>query len=72
MTGVLVALLAPLAEAGVSVFVLSTFGTDWILVHKNDADKAEEAWRRSGHAVAPAVPVESLHSPCVIEGTPRT
>jgi len=55
-TGVLVALLAPLAEAGVSVFALSTFGTDWILVPKNDADKAEDAWRRSGHAVAPAVP----------------
>ncbi len=56
VTGVLVALLAPLAEAGVSVFALSTFGTDWILVHKNDADKAEEAWRRSGHTVAPATP----------------
>ena len=57
VTGVLVALLAPLAEAGVSVFVLSTFGTDWILVPKNDADRAEEAWRRSGHEIAPAVPV---------------
>ncbi len=56
VTGVLVALLSPLAEAGVSVFALSTFGTDWILVHKNDADKAEDAWRRSGHTVAPAVP----------------
>ncbi|MDZ5622143.1 ACT domain-containing protein [Nocardioides bizhenqiangii] len=56
VTGVLVALLAPLADAGVSVFALSTFGTDWILVPKNDADKAEEAWRRSGHAIAPAVP----------------
>ena len=57
VTGVLVALLAPLSEAGVSVFVLSTFGTDWILVPKNDAEKAEEAWRRAGHDVAPATPV---------------
>ena len=57
VTGVLVALLAPLAEAGVSVFALSTFGTDWILVPKNDADKAEDAWRRSGHEIVPAVPV---------------
>jgi uncharacterized protein len=56
VTGVLVALLSPLADAGVSVFALSTFGTDWILVPKNDADKAEEAWRRSGHSVSPAVP----------------
>ncbi len=56
VTGVLVALVAPLAEAGVTVFVLSTFGTDWILVPKNDAERAEEAWRRAGHSVAPAVP----------------
>ena len=48
---------AQLAEAGVGAFALSTFGTDWILVLKNDADRAEEAWRRSGHAIAPAVPV---------------
>ncbi|KAA1424199.1 ACT domain-containing protein [Nocardioides antri] len=57
VTGVLVALLTPLAEAGVSVFALSTFDTDWILVPKNDADRAEEAWRRSGHEVGPAAPV---------------
>lgn len=57
VTGVLVALLSPLAEAGVSVFALSTFDTDWILVPAAHADRAEEAWRRSGHTVAPAVPV---------------
>ena len=57
VTGVLVALLSPLAEAGVSVFALSTFDTDWILVPKNDGEMAEEAWRRSGHQVAPAAPV---------------
>lgn len=57
VTGVLVALLAPLAEAEVSVFVLSTFGTDWILVPKAKVDRAEEAWRRSGHDIAPAVPI---------------
>ena len=36
---------------------LSTFDTDWILVPTGMADRAEEAWRRSGHTVAPAVPV---------------
>lgn len=55
-TGILATLLAPLADAEVSVFVLSTYDTDWILVPTADADRAEEAWRRSGHAVAPAVP----------------
>jgi hypothetical protein len=54
--GILVALLAPLAEAGISVFTLSTHDTNWVLVHKGDAERAEEAWRRSGHTVAAAVP----------------
>ena len=31
--------------------------TDWVLVPAALADRAEEAWRRSGHTVAPAVPV---------------
>ncbi|GAA4804794.1 ACT domain-containing protein [Nocardioides caeni] len=57
LTGVLVALLTPLAEEEISVFTLSTFDTDWILVPTAAADRAEEAWRRSGHTVAPAVPV---------------
>lgn len=57
LTGVLVALLTPLAEDDISVFTLSTFDTDWILVPVAQADRAEEAWRRSGHTVATAVPV---------------
>ncbi|TIC80410.1 ACT domain-containing protein [Nocardioides sp. GY 10113] len=56
LTGVLVSLLAPLAEDGISVFTLSTYDTDWILVPTGDAERAEEAWRRSGHTTAPAVP----------------
>lgn len=56
-TGILLALLAPLADEGISVFTISTFDTDWILVPKADADRAAEAWRRQGHTVAPAVPV---------------
>jgi hypothetical protein len=56
LTGILAGLLAPLAEAGISVFTLSTFDTDWILVPGSDADRAEEEWRRSGHEVVPAVP----------------
>ncbi|MCR1781414.1 ACT domain-containing protein [Nocardioides carbamazepini] len=55
--GILVRLLTPLAEAEIPVFTLSTFDTDWVLVPTGMADRAEEAWRRSGHTVAPAVPV---------------
>jgi hypothetical protein len=51
LTGVLAALLAPLADAGVSVFTLSTFDTDWILVPAQDAASADEAWTAAGHTV---------------------
>ena len=57
LTGVLAGLLTPLAEDGISVFTLSTYDTDWILVPAGDADRAAEAWRRSGHEVGDAVPV---------------
>jgi hypothetical protein len=63
LTGILAGLLAPLAEAGISVFTLSTFDTDWILVPAGRADDAEEAWRRTGHEIAPAVPATPGESP---------
>ena len=56
LTGVLHELLAPLAEDQIPVFTLSTYSTDWLLVPQKHAERAAEAWRRSGHTVAPAVP----------------
>ncbi len=40
LTGVLSSLTAPLAEAGISVFAISTYNTDYFLVKQ---DKIEEA-----------------------------
>jgi hypothetical protein len=54
LTGVLHSLLGPLAEAGISVFTISTFPTDWILVPTEKADAAAEEWRRRGHTVTVA------------------
>ena len=54
LTGVLSELLTPLSEAEVSVFTISTFDTDWILVPSDQAERAADAWRRSGHEVRPA------------------
>jgi hypothetical protein len=54
LSGVLHSLLGPLAEAGVSVFTVSTFPTDWILVPVDKADTAAEEWRRRGHTVIAA------------------
>jgi uncharacterized protein len=35
LTGILSALAAPLAEAGISIFALSTYDTDYVLVRSN-------------------------------------
>ena len=52
--GVLSGLLAPLADAGISVFTLSTYDTDWILVKADAADAAVEAWTAAGHTLTTA------------------
>ncbi|WP_370247261.1 hypothetical protein [Nocardioides sp.] len=54
--GTLVALLAPVAELGVTAHALTTFSRLWVLVPADRADDVAEAWRRRGHDVAPAVP----------------
>ena len=46
--GVLAALTLPLAEADISVFVLSTFDTDYLLVKAKDLEPATDALRRRG------------------------
>ena len=51
LTGVLASLLVPLAEAEVSVFALSTYDTDWLLVRSDSVDRAEAAWSEAGHTV---------------------
>ncbi len=58
LTGVLSELLRPLAAAQISVFTISTYDTDWVLVPVNDASLAAAEWRRSGHEVVIAVPVK--------------
>ena len=49
--GVLAALTAPVAAAGVSLFAVSTFDTDYILVKEADFPRAVAAWRTTGHEV---------------------
>lgn len=50
-TGVLASLVQPLAQAGVSVFSVSTFDTDYLLVRDSDFDRAVQAWQAAGHTV---------------------
>ncbi len=51
MVGVMAALTAPLADVDVSVFVVSTYDTDYVLVHAAALEKAVEALRAAGHSV---------------------
>jgi uncharacterized protein len=49
--GVLAALLTPLAAAGVSVFTISTFDTDYLLVQSIQLSEAVAGLGRAGHSV---------------------
>ncbi len=51
MIGVMSSLTAPLSAVDVSVFVLSTFDTDYLLVHAASLERAVGALRNAGHAV---------------------
>jgi hypothetical protein len=49
--GVLASLLTPLAEAGISVFAVSTYETDYLLVKQDALSRAQEALASWGHVV---------------------
>ncbi len=51
VVGVLASLTAPLAEASISVFAVSTFDTDYLLVKDEDLTAAVQALRGQGHNV---------------------
>jgi hypothetical protein len=50
-TGVLTALAAPLAEAEVPLFAISTYDTDYLLVPEDGVDPAIAALEGQGHGV---------------------
>jgi len=51
LTGILAAIAAPLAEAQVSIFAVSTYDTDYLLVSDEEMEKAVEALELAGHVV---------------------
>jgi hypothetical protein len=52
MTGILASLAGPLAASGVSIFVVSTYETDYLMVQERDLDRALHALAQAGHEVA--------------------
>lgn len=51
LVGVLASITAPLARAGISLFVVSTFETDHVLVKQSDLEQACAVLRKAGHTI---------------------
>lgn len=51
LTGVLAAIAGPLAVAGISIFAISTFHTDYVLVKEDKLEAATQALTAAGHNV---------------------
>jgi len=51
LTGILLQLAEPLARAGISIFALSTFDTDYVMVKGSALEEAERALVESGHRI---------------------
>ncbi len=49
--GVVAGLTRPLADAGIGIFIVSTFDTDYLLAKETDWAKALEELRRHGYAI---------------------
>jgi hypothetical protein len=52
LTGVMASLATPLADAAISLFTISTYDTDYLLVRAGDLDRAVQALTRAGHRVS--------------------
>lgn len=51
LTGILSSLVQPLAENGISIFALSTFDTDYLLIKKESLGKAKQVLVHAGHQI---------------------
>ncbi|WP_420594506.1 ACT domain-containing protein [Deinococcus sp.] len=51
LTGILAAVLNPLRDAGVGIFAISTFDTDYVLVKGEQLGTALVALREAGHTI---------------------
>jgi hypothetical protein len=52
LTGILSSIAQPLAEAGISIFALSTYNTDYLMVKDDKLGHAIEVLELAGHKVA--------------------
>jgi hypothetical protein len=57
LTGVLASVAAPLASAGISVFAVSTYDTDYLLVSDEDLQEAARVLESAGHTIRQNPPI---------------
>jgi len=51
LTGVMASIAGPLGDAGVSLFAIATYDTDYVMVKADCLDEATAALRAAGHVV---------------------
>lgn len=51
LTGILLAVVRPLAEAGISIFAMSTFDTDYVMLKEENVATAVSALEAAGHRI---------------------
>jgi hypothetical protein len=51
LIGILAAIADPLADAGLGIFAISTYDTDYVLIKERDLDVALKALQRAGHEI---------------------
>lgn len=52
LTGILAALAKPLAEAGIPIFAISTYDTDYLLVKAEKVEQAKAVLIQAGHDIS--------------------
>lgn len=52
LVGIFAAIAGPLAEAGLPIFPIATFDTDYVLLHGDVLERALEVLREAGHRVS--------------------
>lgn len=52
LTGILSSLISPLAEAEISIFAISTFDTDYLLVKSNTLKRTLQILAEHGHSIS--------------------
>lgn len=50
-TGIALAVIRPLSEADIGIFLVSTFDTDYLLIKQESVDRARELLSEAGHKV---------------------